>query len=375
MADTEHNSSNSCQNTTSNILEYNTSSQCSSDEEDSSVTNNSRLLYILMALQIVLVFFIMTGNTLILLAIRQGKLMRKVTYYFIGNLAIADMLFGLALALRLLFVLTETLYTDTCLLIILISAVLGLSSGTGIVFLCLESFLAVRHYIVFKTGLTPKVACILIASSWLFWLLFCLQLLYHPDADEIPAAQCHFAHPFFNRIFLIQLWVIMCALIVTILVLQILTIYHIKKHVKGLLKQPTVTQSQTSTSKLTAGQTSSKTSTASKVSKQGKESEQQKRMLGRISAMSQITALILICFVLTWGPYTVALALQTMCPGCGVTGQHLMYIVLIVSLNSLANVFIFAVKSKDFKRAFRAMLYCRCRGGNQIEDIEQSVMT
>ena len=50
-----------------------------------------------LAAQVLLVLFILGGNLLILLAIQQSKAMRKVSYYFIGNLAVADIMLGMGL--------------------------------------------------------------------------------------------------------------------------------------------------------------------------------------------------------------------------------------------------------------------------------------
>ena len=345
---------------------YSDNSSCTTDNESlhncsevsATESNASSTLTIFVAVQVLLVVFILIGNTLILLAIRKGHLIRKVSYYFIANLAMADIFFGLALALRLVFVLTGSLNTETCVLILVMATVTGLSSATGILHLCLESYLAVRHIIVFKTAFTPKVAWALIVSSWLVWSLLCLLILYHPDADEIPPAACNFAHPFFNRIFLATTCIAGLLIMLVIVVIQLLTVFHVRKHFHGMLNQQQQPQQ--------SGTTSSK--------EKGKESDRQKRMLARVSAMSQLVALILISFILTWGPYLLALLLHTFCPSCGVNGLHLVYLVFVVSLNSAANVVIFAIKSKEFRKAFKKMLSCR-RAPIQVEPIQNTTLS
>ena len=348
---------------------------------------SSTTLYIFVAIQILLVIFIFIGNTLILVAIKQQKLMRKVSYYFIANLAVADILFGLALALRLVFLLTGTLNTATCVLILYVACVSGLSSATGILFLCLESSLAVRHMIIFKTAFTPKRAWTLIIGSWLLWCLFSCLMLYHPDADVIPPAACNFAHPFFNRYFLNLLWALLTVLMIVVIVLEVLTLYHVRKHVHNMIKgankqnkkkdtPPNKTSDVGGEEANTTPHQQGEEQPSNNVQQKG-ESERQKRMLSRVSAMSQLVALILASYVVTWGPYTLAVMLMCICPSCGVAGLHLVYLTLVISLNSAANVVIFAVKSREFRKAFKKMCTCSSRGraSSKVEPIDQTVMS
>ena len=185
----------------------------------------------------------------------------------------------------------------------------------------------------------------LIISSWIFWIILSLIGLYHPDAGSIPPNQCHIAHPYFSQIFLTLIWIFLFTLMAAVIVLESLTIYHVKKHFRGMMKTNV---------------------------QQGKETEQQKRLLSRISTMSQIIALILGSYVISWGPYSVALMLLTLCPQCGIQGQHLMYLTLVISLNSAANVVIFGVKSKEFRIAFKNMWQCN---RTRVEDLDHSTGT
>ena len=67
-------------------------------------------------LQITLAPFVFFGNLLILVAIRRSKAMKKVTYLFIGQLAVADLLLGVGTCYRFFLIITENLSKYPCML-------------------------------------------------------------------------------------------------------------------------------------------------------------------------------------------------------------------------------------------------------------------
>ena len=99
--------------------------------------------------------------------------------------------------------------------------------------------------------------------------------------------------------------------------------------------------------------------------------DQEKRWLKKISAMTRLITFILLCFTIGWFPYTLGLMLFTVCPQCGVTGQHLVLLTFPITLNSVVNVIVLAVKSKEFKVAFMKIFNFRT---SQIAAIEASTV-
>ena len=143
---------------------------------------------------------------------------------------------------------------------------------------------------------------------------------------------------------MIFIWIILLCLMVIITTLEIQTLYHIRKHFRKLI---TLDRNKSQT-------------------------EPQKRQLKKISNMSHLIAAILVCFIATWGPYIIGLILMTVCDSCNVTSYHLQYLVLIVSINSAANIVIYACKSKEFRIAIKR-LFCSPRF--KVEAVEGNTMT
>ena len=289
---------------------------------------------ILLVIQTIMVILILSGNILILIAIRQSSSMRKISYYFIGNLAVADIIFGLALGMRLILHVANYSSTASCIAIIMVAIVTGLSSATGICFLCLESYLSVRHIMIFKTSFTPKTAWFLIMSSWLCWSIVGCLAVVNPNTDTIAASECYFVNDYFNTGYLVFVWILLFCLMFAIIILEVQTLYHIRKHFKNMVSA-TIRNGMPS------------------------QSDQQKRLLKKINSMSHLIAAILICYIMTWGPYTFGLMLITTCDHCGVNTTQLHYLIMVVSINSAANVIIYVFKSKEFRDAFKRIFGCR----------------
>lgn len=293
----------------------------------------SHVSVLFVAIQVTLIVFILAGNGLILLAIRRSKTMRKVSYYFIGNLAAADILYGFILAVRMLLLLTGNLNTAGCIFILMIVCISGQATATGILILCLESYLSVRHIMIFKTTFTPKVAFSLIAISWLVAIMVNLFSLYKPLGKVIPPDQCYLVNGYYNYGYLVTISVIAAVLLTGIFTFEILTIYYVRKHFRAMLSG--------------SGPAEAK-------------SDQQKRMLKKVSNMSQLVVLIMAAFVLSWVPFSIALFLYCICPeSCNVTGVTVFTLALLMTVGSAANVIIYAIKSKEFRMEFKKMFTCQ----------------
>ena len=100
------------------------------------------------------------------------------------------------------------------------------------------------------------------------------------------------------------------------------------------------------------------------------EAEKIKKFLKRSQQMSKLTLSVMGCFSICWWPFIIALAIHTLCPnGCDITPKIFHYLGILLILNHFSNVFIYTVKSKDFRTAFKQIFKCgnhrrRAKSGN-----------
>ena len=85
--------------------------------------------------------------------------------------------------------------------------------------------------------------------------------------------------------------------------------------------------------------------------------------LNRVRTAAHVTrmvSLVLLLTLLGWGPYVVGLAIVVVCPeACGMSGDTLVIFSTFLCIQSVGNVFIYEIKSKQFKEAFSKILRCR----------------
>ena len=289
-------------------------------------------------IQVILMPIVMSGNTLILCAIKRSKSLHKVSYYLMGNLAVADILFGFSIFIRNIFALQNKLDMWACLLTNALTVLSAESSLTGILLLCLQSFLSVRFSILFKTGFTNRVAGSLVALMWTFnSIIATLAIVLADTSMELPVNQCYVASQYYSRTFTGIMSVATCGTMILLVTFQLLTIATIEKQSKQLLSQQSSSNEGTGSTRLS---TVAKNAISIK-------------RLRKTSQIVRIVGFVLGAAILLWGPYITGVAVYTFCPDrCGMENRTLMTLSIPVIFNSIANVFIYGVKSKEFRTAF-----------------------
>ena len=199
---------------------------------DHGTSMNSRTAYVL--LQALLTPLVLFGNALILLAIRYSKSLRKVTYLFIGHLATADLLFGLTTCVRCIFIIISKMDDAyPCLASNAMVVASGGASMTGILLLCLDAYLSVRHSVTLSGVFTTRLAWHLIVVSWVFWLAFSVLgvALADPEASE---AECYLGGGLYRNTYLVCLPLVYYVHFVSVLYLQLATVVTTRMRFKQL---------------------------------------------------------------------------------------------------------------------------------------------
>ncbi len=126
---------------------------------------------VVVAVQLVFCCLVLIFNTIILVVISSSKNMFKTTYYFLGNLAVSDLFFGLAFLVRYVVVTIppNSLTVHMCIVSICVLITSIGTTASGLCFLAYQTYLAVQKGQSLERAITTKKALALMASSWLFY--------------------------------------------------------------------------------------------------------------------------------------------------------------------------------------------------------------
>jgi hypothetical protein len=307
----------------------------SSDANLNTTTDPGRNNTVVLVIQGFVIPVIIFGNALILAAIHKSSCLRKTTYYLIGNLAVADLLFGLILGVRVVLMLLDRITSFVCLLINLVGLIPTACSTSAILIICVQNLTIVKFLHTTKPGLSSKVATVLIAVSWGLWFVvsFLGYMTAHSDAQL--DNRCFLGNGQYDRGFLATLSVIGMLQLVVIFILQALTIFTIQQEKRFLQRQMQANvEPVTNAIKL--------------------------NILQKATRLGRIITVLLAVTLLSWGPFIFGLAIFVLCPSenC-ITGDLLMALLTFTAINSTVNVFIYRLKSKQFRDAFASLLWCQ----------------
>ncbi len=372
--------------------------------------------------QVVISIGILISNAMIVAAIHRNKYLHKVTYYLIGNLAIADLVFGICLTLRFFLLVLNRMSFTPCMVVLSLLVTSSGASVTFIAFLSFERYLAVKHVYSFKVILTNTTVWKLIISCWIYWLFYGFIAFAIPAKSSFTNSHdiaCYMGNGFQNDYYLFVTTIKFLLHQLVIWYFQIVTFRVAKQylkpasqrlmeqrrgsnHLSGISQNKTanpgaVSQSlshhkshcdsikiagnrpimpqmgefsvasssgQTSSSVIVSGfrvAVPSVTCTFSSTEQQSTSNRQQQReKMDKLLRTTKLVVSVMGIFSVCWIPFMIFLAIFSICPDhCGMSGIQMTYLSTPLIFNSFINVFIYATKSREFKRAFHEMLCCK----------------
>ena len=278
-----------------------------------------------------LVPLILAGNSLILWAIARFKSLNKVTYYLLGNLAVADILSAVGIALRSIIHLIPVLATDwiiRCQIFLFNVSLLGSLSGTFII--SLHTFLAVKSPVLFRDGFTVKLAAQLVTFEWLLVIiLFFINALKCEIQFENDGSFVGVKFQPGLSILTGSLVIIHVLLLVS---LQVSTVIKVEKSRSSLQNQPP--QGNPVTAAVQA-------------------------RLDTLSRTVVIVSIITVLILIAWLPALILFPIAKMCSNCGIKESDVATIASVCFLpNMIGNFVIYFIKSKEFNDVLCTI--CKC---------------
>lgn len=296
---------------------------------------------VMVYVQVLLSPLVFLGNVLILVAIRRSRAMKKVTYLFIGHLAVADLLFGVGMCTRFFLIISDNLDKYPCMFAQCFVITAGGAGSTGILFLCLEGYLSVKYFMSFKRVFTPRLAWGLIVGCWVFWISMSLLSIVIAAYSPVKKAVCFLGGGYYESWYLVLVPTVYFCQLLLVIYYQLGTIAITRKHFSHL--NPRVQPSA-------AAKTQNSTQDSG-----------QKRRLNKLSNLSKLVGLVLVLFFVCWTPSMAGLYFFASCKkDCDELAAILLNLASLLVVSSFMNVVIYAIKSPEFRNGFRKVLRPRC---------------
>uniref|UniRef100_F7D0K1 Sphingosine 1-phosphate receptor 1 n=1 Tax=Callithrix jacchus TaxID=9483 RepID=F7D0K1_CALJA len=288
--------------------------------------------------------FIILENIFVLLTIWKTKKFHRPMYYFIGNLALSDLLAGVAYTANLLLS-GATTYKLT-------PAQWFLREGSMFVALSASVFsllaIAIERYITMlkmklHNGSNNFRLFLLISACWVISLILGgLPIMGWNCISTLPS--CSTVLPLYHKHY-----ILFCTTVFTLLLLSIVILYC---RIYSLVR--------TRSRRLTFRKNISKASRSSEKS----------------LALLKTVIIVLSVFIACWAPLFILLLLDVGCKvkTCDILFRAEYFLVLAV-LNSGSNPIIYTLTNKEMRRAFiRIMSCCKCPSGDSAGKIKRPII-
>ena len=206
--------------------------------------SNSGSGYTVVNLSVRMIFVVVNliENSVILVFVPKSHNLSYVTRHLIGQIAIADIGFGLFMAVHAFLVLGgATMDYPICLGLTTIAIISGLYSCWGICLVFLDNYLSVRRTGPAQTGLSLREARWCIISGWMLSVIGSLVYLLEAPTN-ITTTECYMGDATFTCGSLLYLAVLMLVGSFAPMFFMCVTLYMMKKRMDTLFREGTHVQ-------------------------------------------------------------------------------------------------------------------------------------
>ncbi|XP_063447753.1 adenosine receptor A2b-like [Mytilus trossulus] len=291
-------------------------------------TNISTFEIAIVTFQVLIMFFIVTGNVLVLCAFKRFHHLQTSTGRFIANLAIADLCLGITLPFQISFFFYPELnfIIESCLLRFELIIFTSTSSLLSLFFTVVDRYIAVLYPLRYHVIMSEKVANILICIVWIYAAtLAIIPLLGYNTFKSGMFCAYELVMATSYRL-LVALHFIVLPVIMFLIYCRVFFVAW--SHKKKIMSEQCFN-----------------TSIHVRIQKEMK--------------MAVIMAVVMLGFSLCWLPFAVIQIIQAL--EFSVNRAFISnFLVFLGLLNSVINPFIYVWKNKQYKEAFRKII-CLCQ--------------
>ena len=292
----------------------------------------------ILALQIIMGLIAVAVNLLVLSVFILGRVNNSLSY-LLCNLAIANVLLGVALstrsAIEIMNVNVGYGVQFTCHVTLMIAIMNMGTCITTIFCLCLNMYLSIGHPIKFRDGFSKKKTALFLALWWLFWVGYSTAIFgaASNSAESQESFSCNFASGAYHKNYVVTF-------VGFSLFISCLTVSFMYKTIKGIRLQ------MVKVSPLEGEVTGTKATNIASAR--------------RLHYMSITVAMILGMYILCWGPFMIAHFVVNTCPDqCSISDNTIISVSTLPIIHSLANILIYTYRSKEFKNILFGHIFKR----------------
>ena len=376
--------------TTDSVLEMNASSV--SYDDNASGPSGAKPSPLLPVIQILFCSFTLIFNILVLVVISTSKEMFKTTYYFLGHLAVSDLLFGITFVIRFCIVNMplSIMTVDLCVLTLGTMATSIGTSAAGILFLALQTYLAVRKSHTLEKAITARTATVMILASWIFFMFIgalCKFFATTPDLPSQYGLVCFVGSKYINRGYPTLLAISFFAMYLPALFFQVVTLKTLfvrQRQINPILRAHEETHTTNSQhvpsgssrqARMSNHESHPKTRSAQGTHGIHRESSLDEQTVSSVISTDFrrrknlaikhrngliIVMAILVMFTICLCPIMFGLILFGVCPdGCGLTDRKLRSLVTFAFIQSFSNCIIYIVRDRSFRQRAKRLFCCK----------------
>ncbi|XP_052873701.1 adenosine receptor A2a [Anopheles cruzii] len=303
------------------------------------------------------------GNTLVIVAFKRERRLRRRTNFYIISLASADLLvgtFGIPFAVLSSMGLPRNLHA--CLFTISLLVVLCTISIFCLVAVSIDRYWAILHPLAYSRNMRTKTTMYIIGLCWLAGLVIGFLPLFgwHEQPDE---DACLFVQVM-NYDYLVFLYLVTIIIPGLLLLAFYIHIYRvIVRQRKQIVSINSVDSRFSESLPNLAGSMSAAGQRSTPSGDRSKKDQYTGTMLRVLRAAqrrevkaTQNLSIIVLFFMVCWMPLHTINCIMAFCPDCQICGAVMLFVITLSHLNSAINPLLYAYHLKDFRDALRRLL-------------------
>lgn len=327
------------------------------------------------AVLIVVGICVIVSNACVCIALRKTRFLKQSTYFFIIHLTVTDMALGFLILSKSCFILTEILTRTICTILLSICIALMGSSSCAIMFLYLELYLAVKNMTLFQNPLRPTQAAILQTFCIIVWIAVgATGITQQENNSQIwtyALDKCEIRWAFTSTYIIAVAGLFLFCLALTfffqagtVLILRSRhkqLFHHVRDDHQGGLSNVGKSHDHFEVEGVSMN--------AAQLIFSQKDNFKQ-RWLKRKMNMTKLISVVSFIFIFCWYPSIItSIVYVSNGRGNSISDAIFNWMWVMIPLHAMVNVFIYAAKSKDFRKALKDGL-CACTDKAQRNQIE-----
>uniref|UniRef100_A0A182PBJ2 G-protein coupled receptors family 1 profile domain-containing protein n=1 Tax=Anopheles epiroticus TaxID=199890 RepID=A0A182PBJ2_9DIPT len=308
------------------------------------------------------------GNTLVIVAFKTERRLRRRTNFYIVSLASADLLVGtLGIPFAVLASIGLPRNLHACLFTISLLVVLCTISIFCLVAVSIDRYWAILHPLAYSRNMRTKTTLYIISMCWLagFIIGFLPLFGWHEDPSE---DACLFVKVM-NYDYLVFLYLVTIIIPAVLLLAFYIHIYRVIVRQRKQILSVNSIDSRFSVGTLPGiedghGSFQSRHGSKRRATKKDNYNGTMLRVLraaqNREVKATQNLSIIVLFFMVCWMPLHTINCIVAFCPQCHIHAPVMLFVITLSHLNSALNPLLYAYHLKDFRAALKRLILSMC---------------